>query len=74
MTAGTPSLMAIFLLIPFWKRKILDRLLKTWKTAVIPKTSLKLMNIEAKGTNNIDEPKPLIVPMISASRANKKNK
>jgi hypothetical protein len=40
----------------------------------MPKTSLKWMNIEAKGTNKIDEPKPLMVPMISASRANKKNK
>jgi hypothetical protein len=32
------------------------------------------MKIVAKGTNNIEEPKPLIVPMISASKASKKKR
>jgi hypothetical protein len=39
----------------------------------MPSTSLKSINIDAIGTNKIEEPKPLIVPIISASNANTKN-
>ena len=73
-TAGMPSFRAMVLSIPFWNKKIFERLLNTWKTAVMPKTNLKSMKIDAKGTNRIEEPKPLIVPMISANKANKKKR
>jgi hypothetical protein len=40
----------------------------------MPRTNLKSKNMDAKGTNKMDEPKPDIVPKISARRAKKKNK
>ncbi len=68
--AGIPSFKAIFQSKDFLKRMILDRLLNKWKTAVMPKTDLKLKKSEASGIKRIDEPNPLIVPIISAIKSN----
>ena len=67
--AGIPSLIAISLFIPFLNNAIFERLLKTWNTAVIPKTVLKSKNKDAIGTNRIEEPNPEIVPRISEMNA-----
>jgi hypothetical protein len=40
----------------------------------MPKTNLKSIKAAAMGTNRMEEPKPLTVPMISANKARKKNK
>ena len=69
ITAGMPSFNAKYLFIPFLKSAILDKLLKTWNTAVIPKTDLKSKNNEAIGTNRIEDPKPEIVPSTSETNA-----
>ena len=68
-----PNFKAMVLSIPSRNKYILERLLNTWKTAVIPKTDLKSKKSDAIGTNNIDEPKPETVPMTSESSANKVN-
>jgi hypothetical protein len=41
---------------------------------VIPRTNLKSIKILARGTNKIEDPNPLIVPIISANKANKKKR
>ena len=64
-TAGIPSFNAISLLIPLLNNNNLERLLNTWKIAVILNTVLKSKNKEAKGTNKIEDPKPETVPTTS---------
>ncbi len=41
---------------------------------ITPKTSLKSIKMEAKGTKRIEDPNPLMVPIISANKANKKKR
>lgn len=66
---GTPSSIRVFKLIFFKNRMSLLILLKTCKTAVMASTVLKSKNNEAKGTKKTLEPKPLMVPIISAIKA-----
>ena len=64
-----------FLSKPFLNNAILLILLDKWNIAVNPKTDWKSKKKLAIGTKNTEEPKPPIVPAISAIIANnKKNK
>jgi hypothetical protein len=72
-TLGTPNWSIILLSKPCLKKVILPKFPNRWNIATKIIAVLKSTNSRARGRNIVDEPKPAIVPIISAISAEMKN-
>ena len=71
---GMPNLIKSVLSSPFLKKLILPILPKICRNATKTNAVLKSKNSSARGRKIVDEPNPAIVPRISETKAEVKNK